>query len=245
MVQFAAHGFDLVLCAEDAGLAAVAEGAREAGATVTEVQRDLRSVEGVEELYAAVAALGRPVDAAAVNAGVGRGGVFWETPLADLFEVVDLNVRSTLHLTQLLLSDMVALGAGRLLLTSSIAATMPGTYQAVYNASKSFVQSFAEALQEELKQAGSEVTVTSLMPGPTDTNFFSRAEMDDTPVGQGKKDDPADVALQGFEALMAGKDRVVAGSLGTKAQELVGKVLPDAAKAKMHAGMAKPEGADS
>lgn len=98
-VQFAAHDVDLVLCAEDAGLAAVAEGAREAGATVTEVQRDLRSTEGVEELYAAVVALGRPVDAAAVNAGVGRGGVFWETPLADLFEVVDLNVRSTMHLT--------------------------------------------------------------------------------------------------------------------------------------------------
>ena len=242
-MQFAAHDFDLVLCAEDAGLAEVATGCRQAGTVVTEVQADLRSTEGVEELYAAVAALGLPVDAAAVNAGVGRGGVFWETPLADLFEVVDLNVRSTVHLTHLLLSDMVARGSGRLLITSSIASTMPGTYQAVYNASKSFDQSFAEALQEELTQAKSEVTVTSLMPGPTDTNFFHRAEMDDTPVGEGKKDDPAAVAKQGFEALMAGKDRVVAGSLGTKAQELVGKVLPDRAKAKMHAGMAEP-GAD-
>lgn len=243
-VQFAAHDFDLVLCAEDAGLTAVADGCREAGADVTMVQRDLRSGEGVAELYAAVAALGRPVDAAAVNAGVGRGGVFWETPVADLFGVVDLNVRSTVHLTHLLLNDMVGRGSGRLLLTSSIASTMPGTYQAVYNATKSFVQSFAEALQEELAQAGSAVTVTSLMPGPTDTNFFHRAEMDDTPVGQGSKDDPADVAKQGFEALMAGKNRIVAGSLGTKAQELVGKVLPDRAKAKLHAGMAEPEGAD-
>ena len=245
VVQFAAHGFDLVLSAEDADLAEVAAGAREAGATVTEVQRDLRTPEGVAELYATVTALGRPVDAAAVNAGVGRGGVFWETPLDDLFEVIDLNVRSTMHLTQLLLSDMVARGSGRLLLTSSIASTMPGTYQAVYNASKSFVQSFAEALQEELTQTGSEVTITSLMPGPTETEFFSRAEMDDTPVGQGKKDDPADVARQGFEALMAGRSRVVGGSLGTKAQELVGKVLPDRAKAKLHAAMAEPEGADS
>ena len=168
----------------------------------------------VEELYAAVAATGRSVDAAAVNAGIGRGGVFVDTPMDDLLSVVDLNVASTVQLTRLLLSDMVARNAGRLLLTSSIAATMPGTYAAVYNASKSFVQSFAEALQEELSD--SEVTVTSLMPGPTETDFFTRAEMDDTPIGQSKKDDPADVARQGFDALMAGKDRVVAASLKTK-----------------------------
>lgn len=240
--QFAEHDFDLVLCAEDAGLAAAADRAKELGAQVTAVQVDLRTPQGVEDLYAAVGALGRPVDAAAVNAGVGRGGVFWETPLADLFEVVDLNIRSTVHLTHLLVRDMVARGEGRLLLTSSIAATMPGTYQSVYNASKSFVQSLAEALQEELND--SEVTVTSLMPGPTETNFFVRAEMEDTPVGQAKKDDPAAVAKQGFEALMAGKRRVVAASLATKAQEAAAKVLPDAVKAKLHAKMAEPEGAD-
>ena len=240
--EFADQDFDLVLCAEDAGLTAAAERCQERGAQVTVVQSDLRRPEGVEQLYAAVTALGRPVDAAAVNAGVGRGGFFWETPVADLLEVVDLNVRSTVHLTWLLLRDMVARGEGRLLLTSSIASTMPGTYQAAYNASKSFVQSLAEALQEELKD--SEVTVTSLMPGPTDTNFFARAEMEDTPVGQAKKDDPAKVAKMGFAALMAGKPRVVAASLATKAQEAAAKVLPDRVKAKMHAKMAEPEGAD-
>ncbi|HZA72282.1 MAG TPA: SDR family NAD(P)-dependent oxidoreductase [Propionibacteriaceae bacterium] len=241
-LQFADNDFDLVICAEDAGLAAAADRIRERGAQVTVVQRDLRLPDGVEDLYAVTNELGRPVDAAAVNAGVGRGGVFWETPLADLLEVVDLDVRSTVHLTRLLLADMVARNEGRLLLTSSIASTMPGTYQAVYNAGKSFVQSLAEALQEELKD--SDVTVTSLMPGPTETNFFHRAEMDDTPVGQAKKDDPAKVAKMGFDALMAGKGRVVAASLATKAQEAAAKVLPDKIKAKMHAAQAKPEGAD-
>ena len=114
---------------------------------------------------------------------------------------------------------------------------MPGSFQAVYNASKSFVQSLAEALQDELRDSA--VTVTSLMPGPTDTNFFSRADMDDTKLGQGPKDDAADVAQQGYAALMAGRDRVVAASLMTKAQELGAKVLPDKVKAEMHRHLAQ------
>jgi uncharacterized protein len=128
------------------------------------------------------------------------------------------------------------------LFTSSIASTMPGAYQAVYNASKSFVQSFALALREELKDTG--VTVTSLMPGPTETEFFERADMLDTTVGAGDKDDPADVARDGYEALMNGKERVVSHSLSTKAQGIGSRVLPDSVKAKMHAGMAKPGSAD-
>jgi len=119
---------------------------------------------------------------------------------------------------------------------------MPGTYQAVYNASKSFVQSFAEALRNELKDTG--VTVTALMPGPTETNFFHRAEMDDTKVGASSKDDPAVVAKQGFEALMKGDQKVVAGSLKTKAQAAASKVMPDSAKAQMHRGMAEPGSGD-
>jgi uncharacterized protein len=240
-LQFADNDFDLVLCAEDADLTAAADRCRELGAVVTVVQVDLRRPEGVEDLYSSIRALGRPIDAAALNAGIGRGGVFWEIPLADQIDVVDLNIRSTVHLARLLLPDLVARNEGRVLFTSSIASTMPGTYQAVYNASKSFVQSFAEALQEELKET--EVSVTSLMPGPTDTEFFERAEMENTPLGQGKKDDPAKVAKMGFQALMAGKDRVVAASLGTKAQEAAAKVLPDRVKAKMHSKMAEPESA--
>ena len=138
---------------------------------------------------------------------------------------------------------MVARNEGRLLFTSSIASTMPGTYQAVYNASKSFVQSFALALREELKDTN--ITVTSLMPGPTDTEFFERADMMDTKVGASDaKDDPEDVARDGFEALMAGKERVVSHSPSTKVQGRASRFIPDRVKAKMHRGMAEPGSAD-
>lgn len=143
-----------------------------------------------------------------------------------------------MHLAKRVLPDMVRRGAGRVLFTSSIASTMPGSFQAVYNASKAFVQSFAEAIRNELKDSG--VTVTSLMPGPTDTNFFHRADMDDTKVGTSDKDDPALVAKQGFEALMQGDDQVVAGSLKNKVQAAAAKVIPDTAKAEMHRRMAEP-----
>ena len=236
---FAENGFDLVLCGEDAAIEAAGTRCRASGVDVVTVQTDLTKPAGVEERYATGVATGKPVTAAAGNAGVGQGGAFVDAPLPPLLEIVDLNVRSTVHLTHLLLGDMVASREGRLLLTSSIASTMPGAFQAVYNASKSFVQSFAEALQNELKE--SPVTVTSLMPGPTETEFFHRGDLDDTPIGQGKKDDAADVARQGFEALIAGKDRVVAASLTTKVGELANKILPDKLKAEEHRQMAKPQ----
>jgi uncharacterized protein len=137
---------------------------------------------------------------------------------------------------------MVARGRGRLLFSSSIAATMPGPYQAVYNASKSFVQSLALALRKELEDTG--VTVTSLMPGPTDTEFFERAGMEDTRLGSGPKDDPEDVARQGFEAMMAGEERVVAAGLKTKLQGRGSRLLPDSAKAAAHAKMSEPGSGD-
>ncbi|MGC4789309.1 SDR family NAD(P)-dependent oxidoreductase [Micromonospora sp. DT178] len=203
------------------------------------VRADLTRAEGVEELAAAVAATGRPVDALALNAGRGAGGEFvGGTTLADELAVVDLNVRSTVHLAKLLLPGMVRRGAGRVLFTSSIAATMPGPFQAVYNASKSFVQSFAEALRNELKDTG--VTVTPLMPGPTDTEFFARAEMEDTRVGSGRKDDPRTVAEQGFAAMMRGDQTVTAGSLLNKVQTAAGKIVPDKLKAAQHRRMAEP-----
>ena len=134
---------------------------------------------------------------------------------------------------------MVKRGDGKVLFTSSIASTMPGTYQAVYNASKSFVQSFALALRAELKGTG--VTITSLMPGPTETEFFERADMMDTKVGASdSKDDPADVARDGFEALMAGKERVVSHSLSTRAQGRLSRLMPDSVTAEMHRKMAEP-----
>jgi short-subunit dehydrogenase len=147
-------------------------------------------------------------------------------------------VRSTVRLAKHVLREMAARGQGNLLITSSIASTMPGPFQAVYSASKSFLQSFAQGLQNELKDTG--ITVTSLMPGATETNFFHRAQMDDTKLGQSDKDDPAAVAKQGFEALMRGKDRAVAASAKPKLIEAVNKVLPDKVKAAAHRQMTEP-----
>jgi short-subunit dehydrogenase len=236
--QFAQNGFDLLVTAEDEGLRSAADQLQSAGNQVESVQADLSTYDGVERLYAAITATGRPVRAAALNAGVGQGGAFIDTDLADELKIIDLNVRSTVHLAKRLLPEMVARDDGRVLITSSIASTMPGPFQAVYNASKSFLQSFAEALDSELKDT--KVTITSLMPGPTETNFFHRAGMDDTKVGQSSKDDPAQVAKQGFDALMEGKDKIIAGSVSTKAQGVANSVLPDKLKAAAHRQMAEP-----
>jgi short-subunit dehydrogenase len=237
--EFARNDFDVLMAAEDAELMTAAAEVTGLGATVETVQADLAEPAGVEHVADAVQRLGRPVAAVALNAGRGAGGAFvGGTPLEDELEIVDLNCRSTVHLAKRLLPGMVAQGHGRLLITSSIASTMPGTFQAVYNASKSFTQSFALALREELSETG--VTVTSLMPGPTDTEFFERADMLDTKVGAGKKDDPALVARQAFEGLMNGDERVEAGGLMSKLQGRASRFVPDAVKSKMHEQMARP-----
>jgi short-subunit dehydrogenase len=238
--QFAAHDFDLLIAAEDERIAEVAAGIAAAGVEAEAVRVDLATSTGVEELYSRIEATGRPVAALALNAGVGAGGAFaTDTSLSDELRVIDLNVRSTVHLAKHVVRDMVARNEGRILFTSSIASTMPGAFQAVYNASKSFVQSFALALRNELKDTG--VTVTSLMPGPTDTEFFERADMLDTRVGEGEKDDPADVARDGFEAMMNGEERVISASATTKLQGRAGRFMPDSAKAAMHRRMAEPK----
>jgi uncharacterized protein len=241
--QFGEHGFDLIVCAEDDELARAASEFEALGASTEAVLADLTEPAGVEQLYGRITASGRPVAAAALNAGIGMGGAFaTQTDLEQELAIVDLNCRSTVHLAKLVLGDMVARNEGRLLLTSSIASTMPGSFQAVYNASKSFVQSFGLALRNELKDT--DVTVTLLMPGPTETEFFERADMLDTKVGAGDKDDAADVARDGFEALMAGKERVVSPSLTTKLQGRASRFMPDSVKAAMHRRMAEPGSAD-
>jgi uncharacterized protein len=238
--QFANNGFDLFIAAQDDGLELAQRELQATGAHVDAVQVDLATEDGVSELYRHVTATPRPLAVAALNAGRGAGGAFaTDTDLTDELEIVDLNVRSTVQLAKYVVRDMTARGEGRILFTSSIASTMPGPFQAVYNASKSFVQSFALALRNELKDTG--VSVTSLMPGPVDTDFFAKADMDqDTKVGTGDKDDPADVARDGFEALMNGDERVVSHSLSSKAQGIGSRVLPDSVKAQMHRKMAEP-----
>jgi uncharacterized protein len=240
--MFAANGFDLVVCAEDGGIAEAAQAFSASGCRVESVQADLATFAGNEQLCERIRSLGRPVDALALNAGVGVGGPFIETDLKADLELIGLNIGSTVHLAKRLLPGMVRRGSGRLLITSSIASTMPAPFEATYGGSKAFVQSFAQALREELKDTG--VTVTALMPGPTETSFFHRAGLDDTRVGAAGKDDAAEVARQGFEALMAGKDHVVAGSLKNNLQAMGAKVLPETAKAKLHRRLTEPGSAD-
>jgi short-subunit dehydrogenase len=240
---FAEEGFDLLIAAEDGELTTALDELKGSGANVEAHRVDLATEAGVIELYRHIQNTGRAVDALALNAGVGAGGAFaTETELADELKLIDLNVRSTVHLCKLVVADMVERDEGRILFTSSIASTMPGAFQAVYNASKSFVQSFALAIRNELKDTG--ITITSLMPGPTDTEFFERAEMEDTKVGADEKDDPAEVARQGYDALMAGREKVVGGSFKNKVQTVAGKVIPDSKKAEMHRQMAEPGSAE-
>jgi short-subunit dehydrogenase len=238
------NGFDLVVVAEDERIDGTAAELAQRGVQVEPVRVDLSGYEGVESLVSRLRAMGRPVDVLAVNAGVGVGGDFVrDTSVDDNLEIVDLNVRSAVHLSHRVLTDMVDRKEGKVLFTSSIAATAPGPFHSVYAASKAFLASFAQGLREELRDTG--VTVTTLMPGPTDTEFFDRAGMQDTKVATGRKDDPAQVARQGFEALMKGDDHVVAGSFKNKVQAVAGKVAPDPVKARMTRSMTEPGSADS
>jgi short-subunit dehydrogenase len=241
--QFAQNGFDLLVTATGPSIDEAAQAFEKLGAKVETVQADLATYDGVETLYSRIQATGKPVDAIAINAGVGVGGDFArETDLQDELNLINLNVVSSVHLAKRVVKDMVERGKGRILFTSSIAAIMPGPFEAVYAASKAFIHSFSQGIRNELKDTG--VTVTALMPGPTETNFFHRAGMDDTNVGASKKDDAAEVAKQGFEALMAGQDDIIAGSLKTKLQGNVSKVLPDTANAEMHRQLSEPGSAN-
>ena len=235
---FGTNGFDLLVCAEDPSIADAANAFRDTGATVEYLQTDLATTRGTDMFYDKIVSMSRPVEALCVNAGVGVSGEFAENRLEDELNIVNLNIISVLQLTKKVLKDMLSTGHGRILFTSSIAAEMPGPYYAVYAASKAFIQSFAEALRYEVKDRG--ITITALQPGATDTEFFVRAGMMDTKAGQAKKDDPADVAKDGFEALMAGKDHVVAGSFMNKVQVGIGKLISEQAGAKVHARDTKP-----
>lgn len=237
---FAENGFDLFVVSNGDRLEE-AQGDFEAiGAHVTSIQADLATSGGVDEFWNAVEATGRPVDAIAINAGVGVGGLFTETDLDAEINLVRLNVEGTLHVAKHAVKHMVARGSGRILITASIASEMVAPREAVYAASKAFDLSFAKSLREELADTG--VTVTALQPGPTDTNFFHRAGMDNTKVGtEGKKEsDPYDVAKEGFKALMNGDKHVYAASIHVKVEGALADFTPDAVKAAMHEKAAKP-----
>jgi short-subunit dehydrogenase len=233
--ECAKHGFDLVVCADEAEIAQAADRLRALGVDVTAVEADLSTTAGVDKLIAAVR--GRPVDALLANAGRGLGHAFLEQEFADIRRVVDTNITGTIYLIQKIGRDMRLRNKGRILITGSIAGFMPGTYQAVYNGTKAFLDSFSFALRAELKDT--DITVTCLMPGATETEFFERADMMDTKVGQEKKDDPAAVAKTGFDAMMRGDGDIVSG-WQNKLRTAIASVTPAGVLAEMHRKQAAP-----
>jgi uncharacterized protein len=231
----AEHGFDLVVAADEEQIRDAARDFQMLGAKAEPVVADLAKLDGVDRLYQQVG--GRPVDALLANAGPGLGKGFLDQNFDDVRHVIDTNVTGTIYLIQKVAHDMRARGSGRILITGSIAGFVPGAFQAVYNGTKAFIDSFSFALRSEIKDSG--VTVTCLMPGATETDFFERADMLDTKVGQGKKDDPADVAKIGFKAMMNGEGDVVSG-WHNKLQSAIANVTPASILAEQHGKQAAP-----
>lgn len=235
--QFLENGHDVLIVAQnEAHLADAAGRLSGIGGLVETHAADLSSEAEVDRLYRALA--GRQVEALCVNAGVGLGGAFVKTDLQTELKMIDLNVRGAVQITKLVLKDMAARDRGKILLTSSIASTMPDPFEAVYGATKVFLRWFGEALHNEMKD--SNVSVTVLLPGVTDTDFFERADMMDTKAGQTtQKDDPAVVAKAAFAALQAGTDKVTP-TVKNKIIGVVADMLPDKVAAQIHRGISKP-----
>ena len=234
-VECARNGFDLLVVADESAIQQAAEHFRSMGVAVDAVEADLSTPEGVDQLLAGTK--GRPVDYLLANAGRGLGKGFLDQDFAAARKVVDTNITGTIYLIQRVGREMRSRGTGRVLITGSIAGFLPGTFQAVYNGTKAFLDSFSFALRHELKDTG--VTVTCLMPGATETEFFDRADMKDTKVGSDKKDDAAKVAKDGFDAMMAGKGDVVSGWMN-KLQSAIANILPAGMVAEQHRAMAEP-----
>ncbi len=232
----ARDGYDLLVVADEPLIDASASDFRRHGVVVESVEADLATLEGVDALLAAAG--GRQIDLLCANAGRGLGHGFLDQEVADWRRVIDTNITGTLYLLQKVLRPMVARNEGKVLITGSIAGFIPGSFQAVYNGTKAFIDSFADAIRNEIKEADG-VSVTTLMPGPTETEFFDRADMLDTKVGTQKKDDPAKVAKDGWDALMAGRPHIVSG-WKNKLQATAAHVTPAVVMAEQHRGLAEP-----
>lgn len=235
------RGYDLVISSAGDRLGDAARDFETNGTNLIAVSADLATREGVEALCEKISNLGRPVDVACINAGVGVGGLFAETDLDEELNMIELNCAGTIQLAKFIVKQMTALDAGKILFTASIAGEMVAPRESVYAATKAFVLSFAHSLRYELRDTG--IIVTALQPGPTNTDFFHRAGMDETEVGtKGKKEsEPEDVARQGIEALFSGDDHVYAASLKTKIEGALANAVPGSVKGAMHEKMARPE----
>ena len=236
----AQDGYDLLLAADTSF--ATAEGELRAhGVDVQALEVDLSNFEGVDRLLDAAG--GRQVDLVAANAGHGLGRAFLDQDPAEWRHVVNTNITGTVYFLQKALAPMVARNAGKVLVTGSVAGYIPGSFQAVYNGTKAFVDSFVAAIQDELKDSDG-ITITNLMPGATDTEFFARGDMMDTSVGTSdSKENPADTAKHGWDALMGGHKHVVSG-FKNKLQTVLANVTPNSVLADQHRKMAEPGSAN-
>jgi short-subunit dehydrogenase len=235
----AENGFDLLIAADQPEIQMVAQELRASGVQVDALQVDLATLEGVDRLYAATN--NRPVDALLANAGHGLGHSFLEQNFGEIKHVIDTNITGTVYLLHRIVRDMQSRNQGRVLITGSIAGHLPGPFQAVYHGTKAFIDSFAVALRNELKET--EITVTCLQPGPTETDFFARADMLDTKVAQDKKADAADVAKTGFDAMMKGDGDVVSG-MKNKMQVAMSNVMSPDSVAEQNRKISEPGSAD-
>jgi short-subunit dehydrogenase len=234
--ECAKHGYDLIVAADEPRIEqAAAELRHLTGVTVRAVQADLATIEGVDQLRDA--AEGQPIDLLLANAGRGLGGDFLDQDFAEARRVIDTNITGTLYLIWRVGGDMRSRGEGRILITGSVAGFLPGAYQAVYNSSEAFLDSFSFALRAELDDTG--VSVTCLMPGATETEFFARADMAEA-VSREKKDDPAEVARLGFEAMMRGEEQDSVSGWRGKLQSALANVMPAGSTLKPHRKLAAP-----
>lgn len=236
-VQFASNGYDVAITGSSAGIHDSAAALRELGVDAYPHQADAATRDGVESFWNFVKELDRPVEAAALNVGIAKGGAFVDNDLEDDMRVIAINIVGTVHLAKRVVQHMVPNGRGRILIVSSVSATQPTPYETVYGPSKAFGYMFAESLREELRESG--VGVTALLAGATDTNFHKNAGMGSTAIDQGRKNDPRVVARMGFEGLMGDLDHVVGGDEHTQRVAAENRTTPEPVKAARHAKSAK------
>ncbi len=209
---FAKDHFNLIIVARDQNeLRTTATELEKSGIKVVTIAKDLFLPEAPKQIYEEIQKAGIQVHILVNNAGHGLYGEFVNTELEMETKIIQLNVTSLVSLTKFFIKDMIRRGEGKILNTSSIASKTPGPWQSVYHGTKAFVQSFTEALRVEVKEKG--ITVTALLPGVTDTDFFNKAKMQESKAVQDKSKmaDPADVAKDGYDALLSGKDMIISG----------------------------------
>lgn len=237
--QFARHGYDVAISGSSDKVFAAADSLKELGTDAYPFQADASTYDGVEAFWQFVADLDRPLEAAALNVGIARGGAFVDNALEDELTIIAINITGTVHMAKRVVQHMVANGGGRILIVSSVSATTPTPFETVYGPSKAFGFSFAEGLREELRDTG--VSVTALLPGATNSDFHANAGMGNTKYGDNSwKNDKALVARQGFEALMNGDDHVVGGDARTRQIAIDNRTTAETIKAARHAEGTRP-----